>query len=56
MPIGVVVLSKRKIVANGDDPIPINKDSYSLEIFKVKNELIFSFVDALLHTDTPYFF
>ena len=52
MPIDVVLLSKRKILANVDDPIPMQEDSYSQEFFKVKNELIFSFVDALLHTIT----
>ena len=39
-------------LVNGDDPIPIQKDSCSQEIFRVENELTFPFICWLLYIVT----
>ena len=49
-------VSSWKFLANGNDPISIQKDGCSQEIFKVKNERAFSFVDILLYVVSPDYY
>ena len=41
--------------APSNDPIPIQEDGCSQEVFKVKNELTFYFVDTFLCKVTSYY-
>lgn len=51
----VSLCSSWSFLGNGDNPIPIRKDGCSQEIFNVKKELRFPYVDTLVYTITSIF-